>query len=203
MSVPDVNCLREGEKVSGRPFPFSERKLFSNLHKTHKKMKTIKTILILAAIIAATAIATSLTIQAKHREAEPPWDLLASDVTATVFNPCKTQCNDDFVHTASMYEIDININNIDNLRILAVERTMLDEFGLAFGDVILVKGTGLYDGEWQIEDLMNKRFRNQHRIDFLVPEHIKRGKWENVSIYKRTNINHDAKRTRSRLKSFI
>lgn len=164
-------------------------------------MKAIKTILILAAIIAATAIATSLTIQAKHREAEPPWDLLASDVTATVFNPCKAQCNDDFVHTASMYEIDVN--NIDNLRILAVERTMLDEFGLAFGDIILVKGTGLYDGEWQIEDLMNKRFRNQHRIDFLVPEHIKQGKWENVSIYKRTNNNSNAKRTHSGLRSII
>jgi hypothetical protein len=37
------------------------------------------------------------------------------------------------------------------------------------------------NGEWAIEDRMNKRWRR--KVDFLVHDTIKLGKWMNVKIY--------------------
>ena len=109
------------------------------------------------------------------------WQLLADDVTATVYNADPSQCNDDYTHTASNYAL--NMDDIASERIIAIERTMLERFNLAFGDIILVEGAGSYDGEWRVEDLMNKRFKGQNRIDFLVPQNIQNGKWHNLKIY--------------------
>ena len=113
------------------------------------------------------------------------WELISSSTTATVYNAVPSQCNDDCMHTASMYEI--KEQNIEKDRILAMERTMMSEFGIAYGDTVLVKGTGRYDGVWQVQDTMNKRFKGQHKIDFLVPNNIRHGKWTDVKVYKRTS----------------
>jgi hypothetical protein len=64
-----------------------------------------------------------------------------------------------------------------------MERTFMKELGLKYGDVVKIEGTNKWDGVWQIQDTMNKRFAGQHKIDILVPNDIKYGKWDNVKIY--------------------
>ena len=75
---------------------------------------------------------------------------------------------------------------VQDLRIVAMERTMMQRNGIHYGDTILVKGTGVYDGEWVVEDTMHPRNAGQDRIDFLVPEEIKLGRWDNVEVYKKS-----------------
>lgn len=114
---------------------------------------------------------------------KPSWDLIADDVTATVYNAVPSQCNEDPVHTASMFRLDLD--NVESHRIIAMERTMMAEYGISYGDTVLVAGTGRYDGLWQVQDTMNKRYAGQHKIDFLVPRHIRHGKWQNIRVYKK------------------
>lgn len=114
----------------------------------------------------------------------PIWELISDRTTATVYNAVPSQCNEDCLHTASMYTI--VPETIERDRILAMERTMMAEFGIQYGDTVLVSGTGRYDGLWQVQDTMNKRFAGQHKIDFLVPRHIRHGKWDAVKIYKQS-----------------
>lgn len=67
------------------------------------------------------------------------WELLASDVTATVYHAVPSQCDDDVQHTASMFKL--NLDDVASHRIIAMERTMMKEFGLKYGDVVKIKGT--------------------------------------------------------------
>ena len=113
------------------------------------------------------------------------WQLLTDDVTATVYNAVPSQCNEDCLHTASMFTI--VPERIEQDRILAMERTMMSEYGISYGDVVLIEGAGPYDGQWQVQDTMNKRFAGQHKIDLLVPEHIRHGKWHNVKVFKKVS----------------
>ncbi len=122
------------------------------------------------------------------------WQLVSKTTTATVYNAVAAQCNGDYLHTASMYTI--VPEKIEQDRILAMERTMMSEFGIRYGDQVLIEGTGKYDGIWQVQDTMNKRFAGQHKIDLLVPNHIRHGKWHNVRIYKKeSNKYHYGKNT--------
>lgn len=116
---------------------------------------------------------------------ETVWDLLADDVTATVYNAIPEQCNADFMHTASMFEIDTA--DVLSHRIIAMERTMMAEYGVRYGDVVRIEGTTLWDGEWQVQDTMNRRFAGMHKIDILVPRNIRHGKWHNVKVYKKSS----------------
>lgn len=120
-----------------------------------------------------------------YNSPERNWELVASDVLATVYNAEPSQCNDDIIHTASMFRL--NLGDVLSHRIIAMERTMMAEFGLKYGDVVRIEGTGKWDGEWQIQDTMNKRFAGQHKIDILVPKSEGLGKWENVKVYKLRN----------------
>ena len=113
----------------------------------------------------------------------PAWELISSSTTATVYNAVPSQCNTDCFHTASMYTI--VPERIESERILAMERTMMSQFGIAYGDTVRVEGAGRYDGLWQVQDTMNKRFQGQHKIDFLVPDNIRHGKWHDVKVYKK------------------
>ena len=116
---------------------------------------------------------------------QEPWELIADDVVATVYNAEPRQCNTDICHTASMFRL--NLNDVLSHRIIAMERTMMSEFGLKYGDVVRIEGTGKWDGEWQIQDTMNKRFAGQHKIDILIPKSHGLGKWKNVKVYKLSN----------------
>lgn len=115
------------------------------------------------------------------QEEEPAWRLVADDVLATVYNAVPAQCNADVQHTASMYKL--NLKNVLADRVIAMERTMMKEYGLKYGDIVKIEGTGTWDGLWQIQDTMNKRFAGQHKIDILVPSNIRNGKWDNVKVY--------------------
>lgn len=109
------------------------------------------------------------------------WLLIAVDVEATVYNAVPEQCNDTPAYTASMFKLDLS--NVYSHRIIAMERTFMKTLGLKYGDVVKIEGTGIWDGVWQIQDTMNSRFAGKKKIDFLVPENIKLGKWNNVKIY--------------------
>lgn len=125
-----------------------------------------------------------MEVQPIKKESNPllkDWKLADSNTLATVYNAIPAQCNGDFGHTASMFRL--NLYDILPQRIIAMERTFMSKLGLNYGDVVYIEGTGKYDGVWQIQDTMNKRFAGQHKIDILVPENIKYGQWENVKIY--------------------
>lgn len=109
------------------------------------------------------------------------WKLADNKTIATVYNAVPAQCNGDFGHTASMFRLDLY--NVLSQRVIAMERTFMASLGLKYGDVVYIEGTGKWDGVWQIQDTMNKRFAGQHKIDILVPENIKLGQWDNVKLY--------------------
>ena len=115
------------------------------------------------------AIFTSFSIVSSNKEF----------VTCTVYNAVEKQCNSDVRHTASMFELDLN--NPYKHKIIAVSRDLLKKFPL--GSRVQIKGTN-YDGIYQVQDKMNKRYSK--RIDILINKDMKIGKWENVTI-KRIN----------------
>lgn len=108
------------------------------------------------------------------------WKLVSDDTLATVYNAVPQQCNNDVAHTASMFKL--NLANVLSQRVIAMERTFMKELGLKYGDVVYVEGTEKWDGPWQIQDTMNKRFAGMHKIDILVPRNIRTGKWDGVKI---------------------
>lgn len=113
------------------------------------------------------------------------WLLISTSTTATVYNAVPEQCDSNPTLTASGRQI--CPENVQELRIIAMERTMMEKHGIHYGDTVLVKGAGVYDGEWVVEDTMNRRYAGQDKIDFLVPEDVRLGKWDNVEVYKRCN----------------
>jgi 3D (Asp-Asp-Asp) domain-containing protein len=105
--------------------------------------------------------------------------LLSLIVTATVYNADPKQCNADYLTTASLKKID-RVNPSKH-RWIAVSRD-LEKLGYTFGTEVIVECCCEYDGVWTVEDRMNKRYTK--RIDFLVDNHIKLGKWDSVTIRK-------------------
>lgn len=120
--------------------------------------------------------------QKAEEKLDDQWTLLADDVKATVYNAVPSQCNSKPNVTASMFKL--NLKDVLSHRIIAMERTMMKEYGLKYGDVVKIEGTGTWDGVWQIQDTMNKRFAGQHKIDILVPNNIRLGKWDGVKVYR-------------------
>ena len=114
-------------------------------------------------------------------EDNSPWQLACGGAIATVYNAVAGQCNPDYGRTASMFRL--NIKNPESHRIIAIERTMMDRYGLQMGDVVYLEGVGEYEGVWQVQDKMNKRFAGMDKIDLLVYGGTKTGKWNNVKIY--------------------
>lgn len=117
---------------------------------------------------------------------EEEWKMIADDVVVTVYNAVPAQCNADVRHTASMFKLDLK--NPESHKIIAMERTMMSEYGLKYGDIVKIEGTynGVQDGIYQIQDTMNKRFAGQHKIDILVANNVKYGgtyKDEKAKIY--------------------
>lgn len=98
-------------------------------------------------------------------------------VTATVYNAVPGQTDDTPLITATGARI--SESNAINHCWVAVSRDLEAE-GFKMGSKILVEGTGAYDGVWTIQDRMNKRWIK--KIDFLVNEDVKYGKWENLKI---------------------
>ena len=88
------------------------------------------------------------------------------DVWATKYNATTDQCDEDPFTTADLSKIDKRKLHRHELKWIAVSRDLLNQFRM--GDVVEIKcDNEKLNGEWEIHDLMNKRFNN--RIDFLVP----------------------------------
>ena len=125
---------------------------------------------------------------------DPDWKLLCSDTEATVYHAVPEQCNNDVKNTASMFRL--NLEDPESHKIIAMERTMMKQYGLKYGDLVKIEGAGSRDGVYQIQDTMNKRFAGKHKIDFLINLDSKIGKWNNVKVYKLMNPDtcyHDLK----------
>ena len=83
-------------------------------------------------------------------------------VTATVYNPVRSQCDDTPNITASGDTIDIELAS--GYRYIAVSRDLLKKFGMH--SYVRIDGiNSYYNGLWQIKDTMNSKYTN--RIDFL------------------------------------
>jgi len=99
-------------------------------------------------------------------------------VTATIYHAVPEQTDSTPFVTASNKIIDRH--NPQGHRWIAVSRD-LEELGFVFGVKVCVEGAGEFNGIWEVQDRMNKRWHR--RIDFLVNKEIKGGKWNNVKIY--------------------
>ena len=98
-------------------------------------------------------------------------------VDATIYHAVEGQTDSTPLITASGKHI--NPNNPAGHRWIAVSRD-LEKLGFVFGEKVLVTGAEQMDGVYVVEDRMNKRWTK--RIDFLVNETMKGGKWRGVRI---------------------
>lgn len=113
------------------------------------------------------------------------WELLCTDAEITVYHAKESQCNADVQHTASMFKLDLT--DPESHKIVAMERTMMKQYGLHYGDLIKIEGTDSRDDVYQIQDTMNKRFKGKHKIDILINNDSELGIWNNVKVYKLSN----------------
>lgn len=113
------------------------------------------------------------------------WELVADNVETTVYNAVPEQCDKTPQYTASMFKL--NLNDVYSHKIIAMEKTFMKKLGLKYGDVVMIEGTDKWDGVWQIQDTMNPKYAGRKKIDLLVPNNIKTGKWTTVKIYSLIN----------------
>jgi len=148
-------------------------------------MKTIFRILLLFVVLIGFELST-IDINSMPEQPKPSeWFLVADNVEATVYNAVPEQCDNDPIYTASMFRL--NLDDVYSHKIIAMESTFMKTLGLKYGDVVKVEGTGTWDGVWQIQDTMNPRFAGRKKIDFLVPNDVRTGKWSTVKLYCLTN----------------
>lgn len=105
-------------------------------------------------------------------------DELVFDVTATVYFPSPKQTDSTPLITASNKHI--NPEDPYSHRWIAVSRDIISSPHVNFGDTVIVEGTEVYDGEWVVNDLMNKRFDN--KIDFLVSDRNVVDRFDGVTL---------------------
>lgn len=102
---------------------------------------------------------------------------MGEQVTATIYHAVEGQTDSTPFVTASGKHI--NPNNPAGHRWIAVSRD-LEPLGFVFGCKVMITGAGQMNGVYTVQDRMNKRWTM--RIDFLVNESMRGGKWENVTI---------------------
>ena len=103
-------------------------------------------------------------------------------VTVTMYQPVRYQT--DSTPNILADGTRIKTDKASNYKFIAVSRNLLKRWGgwLDFGDFVLLKGTDLKDGVYQVRDVMNKRFVN--RIDILESVDVKPYKFDNGEIVK-------------------
>ncbi|KAA6315734.1 hypothetical protein EZS27_033852 [termite gut metagenome] len=69
-------------------------------------------------------------------------------------------------------------------RILAIDLGMFAKYEIKFGDIVYIEGIGEFNGLWQVQDVMNERYRGKDKIDILVDKSVKAGLWRDVKLYK-------------------
>ena len=103
-------------------------------------------------------------------------------VTVTMYQPVSYQT--DSTPNILADGTRIRTREASKYKFIAVSRNLLKRHGgfLDFGDFILLKGTDLKDGVYQVRDVMNKRFVN--RIDILESTDVKPYKYDKAKIIK-------------------
>jgi len=113
--------------------------------------------------------------------------------TLTIYHPSSAQCDADPFITASNKRININQLKHGKLRWMALSRNMLGRWGgkLNYGDTVTLHANDpSIDGDWIIQDTMNKRFKN--RGDLLFDSSLRStGMWKGVTISKRKKYSID------------
>ena len=101
-------------------------------------------------------------------------------VTVTMYQPVSYQT--DSTPNILADGTRIRTREASKYKFIAVSRNLLKRHGgfLDFGDFILLKGTDLKDGVYQVRDVMNKRFVN--RIDILESTDVKPYKYDKANI---------------------
>ena len=104
------------------------------------------------------------------------------DVTVTMYQPLRYQTDSTPNILADGTRIKTELAS--NYKFIAVSRNLLKRFGgwLDYGDFILLRGTIIKDGVYQVRDTMNKRFVNY--IDILESPGVKPYKFEQAKIIK-------------------
>lgn len=101
-------------------------------------------------------------------------------VSATVYNPVAEQCDNDPLITADCSEIDLEKLDSGDLKWIALSRDLLEKYGYGDRIEIICLSDSKINGIYEVHDTMNSRFTN--KIDILMPNSIKSGKWDNVII---------------------
>lgn len=101
-------------------------------------------------------------------------------VTATVYNPVASQCDDSPLVTADCSKIDLAKLEKGEIKWIAVSRDLLERY--PYGSVVELESDSdpSINGIYEVHDTMNKRYENY--IDILVPTRVKLGKWNDVKI---------------------
>ena len=99
-------------------------------------------------------------------------------VTLTTYSPTIQECDSTPHITASGFKI--NPKNPKKHRIIAISRDLKKK--LPFGTVVKITGAGKFNGDYVVEDIMNKRYKNH--IDLLIGGDDKHTTIKNVKIVK-------------------
>lgn len=101
-------------------------------------------------------------------------------VTATVYNPVKSQCSGNPLKTADGSIINVAKLNRGEIKWIAVSQDLLKTF--KFGDKVeVISDDELISGIYEVHDTMPKRWTK--KIDILMPSKINKGVWK-VKIRK-------------------
>jgi 3D (Asp-Asp-Asp) domain-containing protein len=99
-------------------------------------------------------------------------------VTVTTYTASQNETDSTPLITASGFVLD-SLNPAKH-RIIAVSRDLKSKW--KFGTKVKILNAGIYNGVYQVLDVMNKRFNN--RIDILINPNDQHTKLENIKILK-------------------
>ena len=99
-------------------------------------------------------------------------------VTVTTYTATTNETDSTPLITASGFKLD-SLNPAKH-RIIAVSRDLKSKW--KFGTKVKIINAGIYNGVYQVLDVMNKRFKN--RIDILINADDQHTKLENIKILK-------------------
>jgi len=130
-----------------------------------------------------------MTLQEINYELKRQMNVTEFEVTVTMYNPTKGQCDSTPNITADGTRI--NPRKASSYRYIALSRDLLSRWGGPFnyGDYVIIEGTGKDDGVYQVRDTMNPRFTK--RVDILKSKGSRKFKYNSVKLYKHNEIQND------------
>ena len=130
-----------------------------------------------------------MTLQEINDELKRQMNVTEFEVTVTMYNPTKGQCDSTPNITADGTRI--NPKRASSYRYIALSRDLLSRWGGPFnyGDYVIIEGTGKDDGVYQVRDTMNPRFTK--RVDILKSKGSRKFKYNSVKLYKHNEMQND------------